>query len=377
MSKPSHAVVALTVAITCASTAHAALFDSMYLFGDSLLDGGNAFVLSHGFPPYPGSSPAPGIPAPYSGRLSNGPTAGEILALNPAILGSPVLPSYVPGGTNYAVAGATTREYVGISGVVAPPPLNVLTPPVMTTSNQIARGYWYYDDSVVDTPANLQINALRPYGIAKQVNDFAAPAGFDAGRSLFVLWGGANDFFVDPATGPAGAANVAAFVSTLYDKGARNFLVPNLPDLSLTPYGQSLGASDQAALSFLSQGFNTALAAGLQSLRATKGGITIIEAHVDDILGGLIGSDAAMAALGFDPTKKFEPCFSIATLSACANPDQHLFWDSVHPTARAYQVLGGYFGDAVLAAVPEPGTYALFALGIVLLAGATRVTRRR
>lgn len=377
MSKLSRAVMALSAAITCANTAHAALFDSMYLFGDSLLDGGNAFVLSNGFPPYPGSSPAPGIPAPYSGRLSNGPTAGEILALNPAILGSPVLPSYLPGGTNYAVAGATTREYVGIPGAVAPPPLNVLTPPVMTTSNQIARGYWYFDDSVVDTPANLQINALRPYGISKQVNDFATPAGFDAGRSLFVLWGGANDFFVDPATGPAGAANIATFLSTLYDKGARSFLVPNLPDLSLTPYGQSLSDSDRAGLSFLSNGFNQALHGSLETLRATKGGITIVEVQVDDILGGLIASDTAMAALGFDPAKKFEPCFSIATLSACANPDQYLFWDSVHPTARAYQVLGGYFANAVLAAVPEPETYAMFAVGIMLLLGATRFTRRK
>ena len=205
--------------ILFAGPASAALFDNVYLFGDSLLDGGNAFAITHGFPPYPGGSGAPGVPAGLSGRLTNGPTAGEILALDSAILGTPVLPSYVPGGTNYAVAGATTREYVGVLGSAAPPPLDVLTPPTMTTSNQIARGYWYFDDTVVDTPYDFHVDAIRPYGITGQVNAFTTPAGFDANRSLFTVWGGANDFFVDAATGPAGAANVISFIDTLYGQG--------------------------------------------------------------------------------------------------------------------------------------------------------------
>ena len=120
-----------------AGPASAALFDNVYLFGDSLLDGGNSFAITNGFPPYSGTSGLPYVPAGLSGRLTNGPTAGEVLAVNPAIRGIPVLPSVV-GGTNYAVAGAATREYVNILGSAAPPPLNVLTPPTMTTSNQRA-----------------------------------------------------------------------------------------------------------------------------------------------------------------------------------------------------------------------------------------------
>jgi len=375
MQMPRHAIAAsvAVAAMAFAGPASAALFDNVYLFGDSLLDGGNAFVATGGFPPYPGSSPAPGIPAPFSGRLTNGPTAGEIFALNPAIRGAPVLPSYFPGGTNYAVGGATTREYVDVPGGAAPPPFGA--PPTMTTSNQIARGYWYFDKTV-NPLSTFDINALRSQGIAQQVNGFATPAGFNANSSLFMVWGGANDFFVDAATGPAGAANMISFIETLYGKGARNFLVPNLPDLSLTPFGQSLAPAERAGLSFLSGQFNDALAFGIQTLETTKADIRIVDFQVDDFLTGLLNDPVLMVNLGFDPTTAFTPCFSLVTLSACSNPDQHIFWDDVHPTARADQILGSFFANAVVAAVPEPSTWAMLGIGLAFLLVNGGVRRR-
>ncbi len=363
-----------TLAIVVASPASAALYDDVFVFGDSLSDGGNAFLLSNGFPPYPGSDPAPGVPAPFSGRVTNGPTAAEVLALNPAINGTAIFPS-IFGGTNYAVAGAATREYVNVLG--SPAPGNILPPPIMTTSNQIARGYWYRDDSVVDTPQNLNINGLRSQGIAQQVNGFAAtPPSFNADSSLFMLWGGANDFFIDAATAPAGAQNMVSFVETLYGAGARNFLIPNLPNLALTPFGQSLSPTDQAGLSFLSSQFNGALDLGIQTLRATKGDIHIVEVHVDNFLAALVTNPGALTALGFDPALAFTPCVSASTLSVCADPDAHVFWDELHPTAKAHAVLGEYFAESVLAPVPEPSTWAMLGSGLLLLIVAGGLKRR-
>jgi phospholipase/lecithinase/hemolysin len=54
---------------------------------------------------------------------------------------------------------------------------------------------------------------------------------------------------------------------------------------------------------------------------------------------------------------------------ACANPDQYLFWDGVHPTAAAHRMLG----DAFMAAVPEPGGIALLLVALLAMA----VIRRR
>src|SRR5437879_10322860 len=59
----------------------AAGYAQLTVFGDSLADSGNVFVLSGGlFPPSP----------PYAQRLSNGPTAVDVLAAN---LGLPLTPS--------------------------------------------------------------------------------------------------------------------------------------------------------------------------------------------------------------------------------------------------------------------------------------------
>jgi len=87
---------AYAVAQTSGADLTAALL-KLYAFGDSLSDSGNAYAITAGvFPPSP----------PYAQRETNGPVAVEWLA---AQLGIAFAPS-VFGGTNYAVAGASSRS---------------------------------------------------------------------------------------------------------------------------------------------------------------------------------------------------------------------------------------------------------------------------
>jgi phospholipase/lecithinase/hemolysin len=338
-----------------APAASAAAFDEVFVFGDSLSDGGNAWALTGGFPPSP----------PYAQRFSNGPTAAEQLA---AAYGIDLRPS-VQGGSNYAVGGAALQTYT-----VPYAPNPGLTPPapVLTTSNYIAYNYWPLEDQ-------YEIAAIADKGIGWQLDQFrnAEPA-FDPQRSLFMLWGGANDFFLLPAlaalappdqqqavlTGAVAgaAAQAGAFVAALYNAGARNFLVPNLPDLARTPDAAELGEAQRAQLSQLSLLFNVLLADQIEALRTARSDLRIVEVDTR------AGFDAILAdPAQFGLTNATDACLPLLITGGSCDPATFLFWDGVHPTVRGSQIIADVFFDRLQASlVPEPPLSALVC--VVLLA---------
>jgi len=300
---------ALACTLVCVSVAATAGYTSLTVFGDSLSDGGNDFIYTGGLFP----------PPPYAQRFSNGPVAVERLASN---LGLALAPS-LAGGSNYAYGGAETGALNYLRFTVGGPFAGTNT------------------------------------GVLSQVTDFMSIHTLSA-SSLVVLWAGPNDLFSalatasDPVAAMSNAlSNLSSEVGELYAVGARTILMPNMPDIGLTPFG--LGSGNSAALTTISAGFDAGLHTVAGGLEAALPGLDILEFDTFGTLHSIISNPAVY---GF--TDVTDPCFN--GVSVCANPDQYLYWDTVHPTARAHQLLGDAF--TVTAGVPEPATLALLSLGL-------------
>lgn len=280
--------------LSFALTSHADSFSAVFVYGDSLSDNGNLFAIS-GLPPAPY----------YSGRFSNGPVAVEQLAVQ---LGVPL--------HDFAWGGATTGIGNGGDG-----------------GSQTSFGIFHLPGMLSELATYPVPPALVP-------------------SSLFVVWGGANDF---EAAGSVTAAvsNINAIVASLQASGATHILVPGLPNLGLTPefYG------DPAATLF-SQQFNQ----GLQSTLPSN-------VIYSDVFGLLNSVTQNPGAYGF--TNVTTPCFNGITV--CSNPDQYLFWDQIHPTTAADAFVARQFQSDV-APIPEPSSFLLLGSGIT---GLVAVLRRR
>jgi phospholipase/lecithinase/hemolysin len=311
------------------SSVQAASFSSIYAFGDSLSDTGNAFL-------------ATGIPAaPYSnGRFTNGNVWVQDLAAN---LGLPALtPSLAGGstGTDFAVGGAqsgTTPFYTAVLG---------------------------------DLPSQLAAFQL------------ANPSGANA-NGLYTIWIGSNDLRAILATNPtpaqaaadvaAVAANVDKAINFLAADGAKNFLILTVPDLGKAPAAIATGPLGVAAASALSFTYDNLLVnggSGIPSLGslATADGVKLSVLDTFSLIDGIV---AQPAKFGF--TDVTDQCLVGAVNysggTACANPNQYLFWDQLHPTAAGASIVATFAQQAI----PEPATVTMIGVGVL----AAILVRRR
>ena len=329
MKKRLASVVTFFVLLLAGANVWATAFTSLYSFGDSLSDSGSSPSSVMSIYNFLGScDPYHPCPPYYAGRYSNGPVAVEHLAN-----------SILPGGAtpanffNFAVAGSTT-------------------------------GLGNYGDG--GTATHTGVYGLP--GMYQQVGSYLTSSGGTADpNALYFVWGGANDFLTLDSPILA-AQNIANYVGALATAGATHILVPNLPDLSLTPFVQSVGLQTQAHV--FSTAFNAMLAIQLGSLDQLFPAADIIQFDTYSFL-----NDVVLNPAKYGLSNSQDACLPSLPGAPCANPDSYVFWDSFHPTTAADAVIASAFAKSV----PEPGTMALLAVGLLALfyAGSQRRTLGR
>jgi outer membrane lipase/esterase len=301
------------------SAALATPYTSLIVFGDSLSDTGNDLIASRG-----------AIPAfPYhEGRFSNGPNYLDELAENLGLSSTPSL----AGGTNTAFGGARTNRQ----------PFN---------------------------PAFSLLNQVQTYVNQTPQADPSA---------LFVLFGGANnlqDVIPRAAADPANAATLTSTavqqtigdLSTMLDQltaiGARTIVVPNSPNLGLTPRFNEPGRNVSALARSVTESFNDAL----DTMLDTRTG-----AHVIRVDSFAFFNSLAVNPQTFGLSNVTNRCYTGDDLtftgggSVCGNPTSFLFWDGIHPSSVPHRLFGEFVTASV---VPEPQAAILFVTGVGILIG--------
>jgi phospholipase/lecithinase/hemolysin len=176
-------------------------------------------------------------------------------------------------------------------------------------------------------------------------------------NTLVTVWAGANDFLQHRAP-DAAASNVVLALTNLANAGGQYFLIPNLPDLGLTP--QFRGSSFQTTATAWSQAFNADLALDLQTEELAYSMDYFYTLDVYDMLDAVIANPAAYGFTNVTDSGNQDP------------PAGYLFWDGIHPTTQAHLLLAQYSEAAVTTGVPEPATMLLLGLGLMGVLGIRR-----
>ena len=312
-------------------------YDGLVVFGDSLSDSGNKYVVTglSNTPPYDLLDPFLVPDGPYTkGGLhhSNGKTWVEQYA-KPLGLGGMVRPALRNPGkaTNYAYGGARARDASATS-------TNLHLPMQVTT--------FLADTGGVASPDALHVIFIGGNDIAPDaVTAFATN---NPGDGIGIIF----DAFV----------SVGNRMVQLYTAGARKFLIMNVPDMGLIPA--------------MNPPLNVPLASGLGTcLSVLYNYGSPLPSPYDELCTpfppGIPGLDAVLDQLEEDLPEieiirfdMFERLQQIVTFPedfgllngsghcvmpevppfACKSPNDYVFWDGTHPTKAVHAIIANEVG---------------------------------
>jgi len=209
----SIAIIVLCLAMLTGSS-FALTFSKIVVFGDSLSDNGNVYILSSGASPASTNS--------YNGRYSDGPVWAEYLT------------QYFSAGlVDLAQGGAQTGDNDSV-------PVGL--------KKQVSD----FTDLLVSYPA------------------------LASDDTLYAVWAGPNDFLEGGMDVTSAVNNIGDALNTLAAAGAKYIIIPNMANLGATPLNNNspiLSAGAQG----LTQNFNTALESVVDAFKQANSAITVYD----------------------------------------------------------------------------------------------------
>jgi phospholipase/lecithinase/hemolysin len=313
-------VVASVLALTIApviSEAQPPRIDSFFVFGDSLSDTGNLWLLTKAVGQDPAVPPSESPHMTYfQGRFSNGPLAFEylwdLISSKPRDDVKPFLATLkVPqrGAVSFAFGASGTGFLEPVPGPLFVPGLN---------------------------------GQVELFGAA--LKGRRAPR-----RALYAVFTGANDY-LSPSDEPLAPSvvveNIVNAVQRLYALGARHVMVLNLPDLGLIPL---VPAELKPTLSQVTVVHNLLLAEALNAVAASLPDLRLIPVDVFTFTQTLAADADLNPALPYpaaiclftDPAS----CTDVPTFDV---DPSFFFWDAEHPTTATHGALGAFLYSRLL-----------------------------
>ncbi len=307
-------------------------YDSIVVFGSSFSDPGNAFVVlsdptSFGFDGTCNPLTPMNVP-PYD-------TLDDF---------------YVPNGV-YAIGGHhVTNGATWIEIFARNNRLAGFTRPALRNDGQKARNYAVGGARANDYPCR--------FNLSDQLETFLASSTVVSADTLVIFELGGNDLRdalialpADPTPTIADAIyNIGTAIGTLYNMGARQFLLMNIPDIGRAPAVQILD-SIYPGLAEAATGLTGAFNQQLLVLQGQLNTYPDMDVRIFDVYALLDLIIANPIDYGIEVTDI--PCITpnIAPYK-CNNPDVYLFWDGLHPTKAIHEVMANAVAEVLFTSLP-------------------------